>query len=158
MSTTLSMRLKNRAITQYRNYQFNSAAKIGNVYMAASGDGLYEIDAGTMDNDRVISSETSFPTSDFGDSRQKRIRRYYVSGRFWGQLEIETTDDDGNTRTFPLVPEKTDGSLCSAVANVAMDSKGRYWKTRIKSSGVDFSINKVDVKVITLNRKPSGVI
>ena len=158
MSLVLACNLKTKAITQYRNYLFNSFAKIGDTYLAASDDGIYSIDSQERDNGRIVRSEFDLPISDFGDEKQKRIRRYFFSGEFYGDLTLEVTDDEGNTRSFPIRPEKTDGSQCGAVANVDMDGKGRFWKTTIKSNGVDFSIDKIMVRYIRLSRKLSGVI
>ena len=73
--------------TQYRNYPFNSVAKIGGKYYGASADGLFLLE-GDDDNGEPIESVFGLGQMDFGNPQLKTVTYCYL-GAAAGAMRIE---------------------------------------------------------------------
>ena len=73
--------------TQYRNYPFNSVAKIGGKYYGASADGLFLLE-GDDDNGEPIESVFGLGQMDFGNPQLKTVAYCYL-GAAAGAMRIE---------------------------------------------------------------------
>lgn len=73
--------------TQYRNYPFNSVAKIGGKYYGASADGLFLLE-GDDDNGEPIESVFGLGQMDFGNPQLKTVTYCYL-GAAAGAMRLE---------------------------------------------------------------------
>lgn len=157
MNLTLAVNLKNLAISQYTNYNFNSFAKIGDTAIAFSEDGIFELDNVSNDDSDNIDAFAEFPRSDWGIPNQKRIRGINVGHESSGIVQLTITADEGTSEAYHFEPTLTSNKQGSSELVGRRKQKGRYWDFKISNtSGCDFSIDTVDVTPIILNDKPMG--
>ena len=71
-----------------------------------------------------------------------------------GNLLLTLKNDDGNERSYSVVPPSTDGRQRYARADVGRDGIGRYWTFKVSNTeGCDFSVDNIDAVAVTLPRK-----
>lgn len=82
-----AMNLQGAGTTQYRNYPFNSVAKIGGRYYGASADGLFLLE-GDDDNGEPIEAVFGLGQLDFGNAQVKNVPYCYL-GAAAGAMRLE---------------------------------------------------------------------
>jgi hypothetical protein len=154
---SLCLNLKGSQLSQWQNYDFNSMAKIGGQYVGAGENGLMLLERGDFDNGAPIEAFFELATSDWGIPEQKRIRALYFGYESDGNLMVTVRDDDGNERSFTLLPNHSANLQHGAKITGARDGKGRYWMVRVDNvNGSDFSVDSIQVLPVVLNRRPSA--
>ena len=153
----LCIELTGSRASQYEGYDFNSMAKVGDVYLGAGDSGIMVLDSGHLDGTAKIEAIVELPTSDFGSEAQKRLRTVYIGGETNGELMLSVQDDDGNERNFLVEPNHSASQQHSIKVPVGRNGKGRYWMLKIENvNGSDFSVDSISVLPILMNRKPAG--
>ena len=151
----LCLALERTAPTQYRNYNFNSMAKVGDVYLGANENGIFILDSGDSDAGDEIEAFFELPTSDWGIINAKRIRRLYVSYESNGDLLLSVKDDEDNLRYYLLEPVHLPNKQHTARVAIGRDGKGVHWMIRIENtSGSDFSVDRINIIPVVLGKKP----
>jgi hypothetical protein len=154
---SLCLGLERVAPTQYRNYNFNSMTKFGDVYLGANSSGLFALDSGDLDATDDIEAFFELVTSDWGVPNQKRIRKMHISYETNGDLMLTVKDDDGNQRNYMIDPIHLANKQHTVEVPIGRDGKGAYWMIRIDNvNGSDFSIDRIQVVPVVLGGKPSG--
>lgn len=154
-NVTICYNLKINGLTQYTNFDFNSMCRFNGQTLAASDGGLFVIDSGDDDDGTDIDAYFELPRSDFGSAYQKRIRSGYAGYESSGTLNIKLATDEGTAVTLPLSPTRS-GQHGGRFPG-RRDTKGRYHTIRVENvDGCDFSIDRIDIIPVILNRKPSG--
>lgn len=154
----LCLQLDRTALSQYANWNFNSMCKFGDKYLGANENGIFELDSGDLDNTEQIESFFELVTSEWGlGDFQKRIRSIYIGYETNGNLQLTVKDDDNNERQYVLKPNHTLNKQHSVKLAGTRDGKGRFWMLRIDNlNGADFSVDRISVVPVVLNRKPSA--
>ena len=149
---SIAMNLKNQALTQYTNYDFNSIVEHEGKVYGASESGLFTLDDASTDNGTAISAYFEFWIGDAGAINLKRIRALHFGFEANGNMTVEITDDDGTSKTYDITVEKTStvgvAGYTQHGARVFIERThiGRYWKAKVSNaSGSDFSIDRIDV-------------
>lgn len=149
---SIVMNLKNQALTQYSNYDFNSIVEFEGKVYGASESGLFTLEDASTDNGTVIAAYFEFWIGDASAINMKRIRALHFGFEANGNMTVEITDDDGTSKTYGITVEKTDtvgvAGYTQHGARVFIERThiGRYWKAKVSNtSGSDFSIDRVDV-------------
>jgi len=152
----LKMNMRNGAVSQYSNYDFNSFCDFGDVCLACGDNGIYSLN-GSDDDGTDIDSKFKTMTMDFGAYNQKRLRSLLLGGEWNGWLKVTIEDDDDNSREY-LTPPLDSGNLQEGnKVAVGRDGKGRYWSFEIENvDGCDFSIDGIDALAILLGGRSSG--
>ena len=141
------------AVTQYAGFNFDSMCKLGDVYLGCNARGIFELD-GSTDEGMDIDAFFELPTTDFGLSKQKRIRKVYLGYEASGSLVLEVKDDEDNVRKYTLEAALSDNREHSAKIPVGRDGKGRYWSFKIENvAGCDFSVDSIDASIVILGKK-----
>jgi len=154
---TLAVNLKNLAISQYTNYNFNSFAKIGDTHIGFNEDGVYELDNAQDDDGTDIDAFGELIRSDWGISNQKRIRKVYVGCESDGTIQLITSTDENTAETYDLTPALSSSEQGSGKLNGKRSQKGRYWKPKVANTlGCDFSVDSIHVVPTILGSKPMG--
>lgn len=139
-----------RGTTQFINYGFNSFARIGDRYLAANDDGLFDL-TGDTDNGEKIQASMELPTSDFGIGGKKRARFFYVGFESDGQLILRTSADQEPSRDYVVKPSKPGQQGVRVTAG--RNQKGRYWQVSVHNrDGADFSIDKLQALFVALSQ------
>jgi len=150
---TLCMNKSNLAVTQFSNYDFNSFATFAGRTLALKEDGIFILDSGGTDIEDNIPAKVEFPVNDFGSVSQKRVRRIYCEGEFFGKnMLVKTENGEGNPRSFVMSsPTEKEGGI---FADISRDGKGRFWKFIVENtSGGDFSIDSLSAVLVVLGRR-----
>ncbi len=148
--STLNINLKNRATSQYVNYDFNSMVKFGGKVLGANSSGLFDL-SGDNDNGVAISAYFTPIMTDFGIGNPKRMRYIYLGYESSGNLELDLQADEQNARSYEVESNKT-GQQRKRVS-IGRDGYGRYWSFTIRNlSGADFSVDSIEVMPVVRNR------
>jgi len=148
---TLAMNLKNLAISQYINYNFNSFAEINGTFIGFNEDGIFDLDNTQDDDNTNIDAFAELVTSDWGIPNLKRIRKIRAGYEAAGDIRLILTADEGTEQSFTLAPTttgniQTDGSMTGRRIQV-----GRHWKIKIENTlGCDFSLDTLTAKPVIL--------
>lgn len=149
---SLAMNLKNQAVTQYINYNFNSIVEFDGVVYGASRDGLFTLDDAQTDNGAPIDAFFEFWIGDAGAINAKRIRALHFGLEANGNMTVEVTDDDGTSKVYDITIEKTSSPGLAGYTQhgvrifVERTHIGRYWKLKMSNfDSSDFSVDRVDV-------------
>lgn len=153
---SLVMELTNLAVTQYHNFDFNSACAFGDTTLVASEGGLFTLDA-ESDNGTDIDSEFMLVVSDWGMANLKKLRSVFLGLETDGDLQLIVKNDESNERLYTIpfsYPEKKGFNMATKVA-VGRDGMGRYWSLGLKNvAGAEFALDSIEVLAIIINRKP----
>jgi len=155
---SLVMDLGIKAVTQSTVNNFNSLCRIGDHYLAANEDGIYSInrDAGAAGSN--IDAYFIIYKTDFGIYNSKRLRSMFIGYECDGDLLITVTADETWSRTFTMPPVHSGNEQHGNKVPLTRDIKGRFYTFKFaNSSGSDFSIDRISVKINTLPPKPRGI-
>ncbi|MBF0345274.1 MAG: hypothetical protein HQL06_13725 [Nitrospirae bacterium] len=153
--TAWVLNLKNRALTQYEGYVFNSLATLNSITLGASVEGIFVLD-GLTDNGAPIECSFETLTSDYGAQELKNISDLYVtlmsqpakggvepaSGADASPIRVSVVTDDGFTRTYDVMSPVYQGSTrsasgvnCAYTARISLSRgiAGRYWSVIVEN-------------------------
>ena len=148
----LCLNLKLNAASQYANYNFNSFCIFNGVPLAASTDGIFELDSATTDNTALIDALVEFVSTDFGVSSPKRIRSAQIGYETSGYLIIRVKTDDDIQLEYVMQPDKTAQKRYAEKLPMSRSQKGVVWMFRIENrDGCDFSLDSIDLVVVPLH-------
>lgn len=157
MDLTIATNLKNLALTQYTNYNFNSFSEINGVKIGLNETGVFELDKVSNDNGVEIVAFAELVRSDWGSPSLKRIRKIYAGYEAEGGIKLTFKTDEGKDEVYSLKPTLSLGKQGSGVANGRRTQKGRYWEIKIENvKGCDFSLDAIDITPMVLTNKPKG--
>ena len=146
---TLVINTQNHALTEYTNFSFNSIAKIGNVYIAASADGIYVLDESATDNGTNIDAEIQTGLIDTLTSIPKEaiIAGTAATGTAEATLSVGISIDDGEEYTYPALQSGSGiHREFRAKFGRGLNQKGRYARVRVSNElGSPFAIDSVRV-------------
>jgi hypothetical protein len=148
------------AISQYKNYSFNSFAVIGENTYGANTNGIFKLDM--ADND--VSSTTSIAVieahyesvlTDFGIKAEKRVRKCNGTLEANGELRFSFKSNEAHEIVQHTVPASTDNQQHSVEIPVGRSIKGRFYNFTIQNiNGADFSVDNLEAFIDVLSRKP----
>ena len=139
-----------RGTTQYVNYGFNSFARVGDRYLGAKDDGLFEL-VGSSDNGTEIDAYMELPLTDLGADHKKRARFFYLGYEADGDLLIRAAADQEASRDYKIRHYK-DGQQTVRVA-AGRNQKGRWWQIAIHNvRGSDFSVDSLKAIFVAISK------
>jgi hypothetical protein len=158
--TVLVMNLKNKVVSIFQNYNFNSACKLNGVYLGAASDGIHIL-SGADDNDDPISASITMGDSDFGLPNVKMIPELFLtlSG---GEMEVsvsrdqaaEMGDAENDVRGPYPVPAPADGKTQTKRAKLPQGFRGGHWQFKIANvAGGDFNLQSIEIPVEKSQRR-----
>ncbi len=148
------------ALSQYKNYTFNSFATIGDEVYGANGNGIFKLNV--ADNDKLsstvsiaIDSYYESVLTDFGFSAEKRLRKCNGTLEANGELTFSFKSNETNEIVQHTVPAFTDNRQHSVEIPVGRSLKGRYYNFIVQNvNGADFSVDNLEAFIEVLSRKP----
>jgi len=124
----LDTNIKNRASSQYLNFDFNSACSFNGSVMVAGSSGLFKL-AGDLDDTAKIPAYFEPVETDMGISNPKRLRAIYVSYEAVSALVITVSTELGNSQSFTLPATAGENKIEKLIPN--RDLHGRYFTFNI---------------------------
>lgn len=157
---TICQQVITPAISQYKNYTFNSFAVIGDYVYGANTNGIFRLDI--ADND-ISSSTVSTPIeayyesvlTDFGINAEKRLRKCNGTLEANGEIKFSFKSNETHEIMQHTVPTSIDNKQHSVEIPAGSSIKGRYYSFVIQNiHGADFSVDKLEAFIEVLSRKP----
>jgi hypothetical protein len=150
----LSVNLLNAAVSQYSQYEYESACTTANKQvLGANENGIFMLEE--PEHDEVsIPWHFVLPSADFGLSNQKRLRKVNVGGKAEDDLIFSFSPDGEAEHDVEVVMDKIDLAQSSGRGNGRRDKFGRYWGVKVHSEEhVDFSIDSIELEMVILGQK-----
>ena len=147
--TTWVMNTRTGAVGEYRNYAFNSFAKIGERYVGATADGLYEL-LGDDDDGAPIVTTMRGGFLQFGGTKLSRLKEAYIASigdEDSFLLKIETLDG----ATYIYQADTRSGR--SSRVNMGKGQRARYFAWELTSSGAQFDLDTIEFVPIVVQRR-----
>lgn len=146
--TTWAMNTRSGAVTEYQNYAFNSFAPIGNKYVGASEDGLFEL-LGDDDDGESIVARLKGGYLQFGGTQLSRLKEAYIASTGEGRmvLRIRTKDQ----QLYHYAVDTRDGR--STKVHMGKGQRSRYFAWELISAGQDFDLDTLEFVPIVVQRR-----
>ena len=159
-NTVLVMNLKNKVVSVYENFNFNSACKLNGVYLGAASDGIHIL-SGADDKGTKIDASITMGDSDFGLPNVKMIPELFLtlSG---GEMEVyvsrdqeaEMGDAENDVRGPYPVPAPVEGKTQTKRAKLPQGFQGGHWQFKVANvDGGDFNLQSIEIPVEKSNRR-----
>lgn len=147
---------ESKAAAQFKNYAFNSFAKVGQKYYGANNAGVCEL-TGNTDAGAEIAASLRTGLTHFGVTQQKHIPRAYLGYTSSGQLVLKCFTTDGGAvheRWYELVLPPQAHAPREARVKLARGVVSRYWQFEVHNvAGDDFELDDLRVLPVILTRR-----
>lgn len=146
--TAWAMNTRTAAVTEYRNFAFNSFARVGNRYLAASADGLFELLGDDDAGDDIIGRVRS-GFMQFGGTQLSRLKSAYVAARGEGEMLLKIIDGDGREYLYSCDTR----DMRSTKVHMGKGMRSRYFAFELVTTGQDFDIDTIEFVPIVVQRR-----
>lgn len=146
--TTWVMNTRSGAVTEYADFSFNSFARVGNRYLAASDTGLYELLGDTDDGDDIIARIKS-GFLQFGGTHLSRLKAAYVAMRGEGEIVLKIETADGLVYHY----ETSMRNMRSTKVHMGKGQRSRYFAFELITTGQDFDLDTLEFVPIVVERR-----
>mgnify|MGYP006280751277 CR=1 FL=1 len=151
----LKINLRNRALSQYMNWDFDSMTMFNGKAVGVGPGGVFELWQGDTDNGEDIDARMDLPETDLGTSCNKRLRSLFLGCRADGALRVTVIDDEEKEAVYTAYPLRSNRQGVIKVSAGRNHNKGCYFTLRIENvDGSDFDLDFIDVMPIILNQRP----
>jgi len=151
--TTWVVNTLNGAVTNYEDFTFNSFARMGQKYVGASSDGIYELNGDDDAGTDIIATVKSGLAQMVGQSRFTQFRGAYlgvrsdVEGKHKFFMKLET--GDGVERTYGVNVKNME----TTKIHLGKGLRARYFSFELTSTGQDFDLDTVEFVPILASRR-----
>jgi len=146
--TTWAVNTLTGGTTEYSNYEFNSFARFGGKYIAASSSGLFELD-GDTDAGTSIIADIKGGYAQFGGSKFSGFAAAYLGLRGDGNFTFRLISGDGKTYDY-LVKSHT---MKTTKVNMGKGLRARYFAYELISTGQDFDLDNIEFIPMVAKRR-----
>lgn len=162
---TWALNTSNKALTEYRNFDFNSYTEFGGRFYAAGDDGIFEL-AGTDDDGTEItwSFATGFHDGASGSRsvrgalgaadafKLKRLEEVLLAVRYNGPLRIRVWTDDETYYDYTVASYRDD-MIQQIRSKLGRGTRSRFYKVQISAVGTSAEIFSMTMPMIPLQRR-----
>lgn len=146
--TTWVMNTRTAAVSEYRNYAFNSFARIGNVYVGASDTGLYELLGNTDDGAGIVATIRS-GFAQWAGTHLHSFKAAYLAVRGSGDFVLRVITPDGKTYNYTVTAQ----SMKAVKVNMGKGLRSRYFAFELISTGQDFDLESLEFVPLVAQRR-----
>lgn len=147
--TTWVMNTRTGAVTEYADFVFNSFATLGNRYIGASEDGLFELLGDTDDGDDII-ARVKGGYLQFGGTQLSRLKEAYIAATGQGSMILRIRTKDGEVYNYGVASTR-DGR--STKVHMGKGQRSRYFAFELISAGQDFDLDTLEFVPIVVQRR-----
>jgi hypothetical protein len=148
-TTTWVVNTRTNAVTEYLNYDFRSFAQMGDRYIAAGAEGLYELDGDTDDGALIISRLMSGYLQ-LNEKKLFGIKGAYVAIRGGGRFYLKLISGDGREYIYEL---RAQPNLMTTKVKVGKGIRTTYMAFELVTEGQDFDLDSVEFIPMTSGRR-----
>jgi len=146
--TTWALNTRNRAVTEYTGYEFNSFGQIASRYVGASSTGLYELTGDTDDGSDIIAAIRTGALQIAG-SRFTAFKAAYLGIRGGGEFVLKIESGDGQSYTYTV----TAHDMRTTKVNIGKGLRARYFALELTSTGQDFDLESIEFVPVAARRR-----
>lgn len=146
--TTWAMNTRTAGTTEYQNYAFNSFARLGNKYIGASQDGLYELLGDDDDGTNIIATIRS-GFAQWAGTHLGSFKAAYLAVRGEGDFVLRVLTADGKTYNYRVTAQ----SMKTVKVNMGKGLRARYFAFELISSGQDFDLDTLEFIPLVAQRR-----
>jgi hypothetical protein len=146
--TTWVMNTRSGAVSEYTNFAFNSFAKFGHKYLAASESGLYEL-IGDDDDGTDIVSQIKSGFAQWAGSKFTMFKAAYLAVRGGGDYVLKLTTGDGKTYSYGVSAR----DMRTTKVNIGKGIRTRYFAFELISDGDDYDLESLEFVPIVTDRR-----
>lgn len=146
--TTWAMNTRTGAVTEYSNYAFNSFARMGNKYLGASQDGLYELVGNTDDGTTILAAIKS-GFAQWAGAKFTMFNGVYLGVRGGGEFVLKLTTGDGKIYHYGVSAR----DMRTTKVNVGKGLRSRYFAFELISAGQDFDLDTIEFVPLVAERR-----
>lgn len=146
--TTWAMNTRTAGVTEYQNYAFNSFARVGDKYLGAADDGLYEL-LGDTDNGTSIIATIRSGFAQWAGTHLGSFKAAYLAVAGPGNYILRVITRDG--KTFNYEVNVADGR--TAKIKMGKGLRSRYFAFELVSTGQDFDLDTLEFFPLVADRR-----
>lgn len=146
--TTWVMNTRTAAVTEYTNYTFNSFARMGNKYLGATKDGLYEL-TGDDDAGSSIIADLKSGLAQFAGVRLASFKAAYIAARGGGSYVLRIFTGDGDRYDYAVTAD----NMKTARIDMGKGIRARYFAFELVSVGQDFDLESLEFVPLVAKRR-----
>lgn len=146
--TTWAMNTRTAAVTEYRNFTFNSFARIGNKYLGANENGLYELLGDDDDGEDIVATIRS-GFAQWAGARLHSFKAAYLAVRGTGQFVLRLITPDGRTYNYTVSQD----DMRTTKVNMGKGLRARYFAFELVSTGQDFDLETLEFIPLVAQRR-----
>lgn len=138
------------AMSQYKNYRFNSFATIGGRYFGADHDGIYLLEGSTDGGEQI---ETSMRTGmlDLGTTNLKSISSVYLGVASEGRISVVV--ETGAGESYRYLARSSDRASMQQRVDVGRGMRSTLYSFTVDGNGGDFELDSMDVNLAASARR-----
>lgn len=145
------MNSENFAVTNYKEYDFTSLARIGGKYYGCKADGIYLLE-GDLDDASYIKAVIRSGKMDFGTSNKKTLTAAYLGFTGNGDIVMKLITDSQTEMWYTFAEEAT--GLHTQNLGLAKGVIGRYWQFELVTQNTtELEIDTIEFFPIMFKRK-----
>jgi hypothetical protein len=148
-TTAWAVNTRTAAVTEYLNYNFNSFALLGDRYVAAGPDGLYELD-GDTDDGALIIADLMGGYLQLNEKKLFGIKGAYVAIRGGGRFYLKLVAGDGREYVYEL---RAQPNLMTTKVKVGKGISTTYMAWELITEGQDFDLDSIEFIPMTRGRR-----
>jgi hypothetical protein len=149
--TSWAINTRTGAVTEYQNFAFNSMTKMGNHYLGANDDGLWQLD-GPLDGTEAIPTRARSGFASLGGSKFTSYKAAYLGLRISDQgrnFFLKLITGDGKEYVYAVRPQ----DMKTTKVNLGKGLRARYFAWEIETVGQDFSLDSLEFVPIISQRR-----
>ena len=140
--TTWAINTRNNAVSEYRNYTFTSFAKLGNRYVAASKDGVYEL-IGDTDDGVAIPTQLGGGFFQPGGAFYTAFKAAYLGMAIKTNVPgvfLKLVTGDGSEYLYTVNPM----DRMTARVQFGKGLRSRYYAFELVTNGADYDFDSIE--------------
>lgn len=139
--TTWAINTRTGAVTEYTNFDFNSFARFGNHYLAASPSGLYMLD-GDNDAGTPIISDILGGFLELTGTHFTQLKAAYIGlrARDGSEFILKLIRPDGREAAYRVVGR----DMRTSRVDIGKGFRSRFFAYELISTGVDFDLTSIE--------------
>ena len=145
----LCLLAKERKLSQFKNFNFNSLANIHGTIVGANTSGLFKLNQGNLDGDTQIPCKITLAATDFGIPNPKKIRRIYLGFYADSDVTLTVSADKMESQSYDITVNEE--GLGYATVTINQNLFGRFWSITLENTAGGFlALTRLEVLPVPL--------
>jgi hypothetical protein len=148
---SMVMNTKNKALSLYNNYDFNSFCRFNGRHFGATSTAIYDLDTGTTDNGTLVEWNFRLPYLDLERKNKKKLSEAWVSYKSSDAIKVKIIQPNGEEFEYDL--ENIDTSENGIRVKFGRGIKSKYVTLDFSSvDGCSATIDSIKLHFIPIQK------